>query len=376
MLLKFRMERNSIQLIDLLFISAIFFRQPYVTLAILLLILVLILLNKIQLSKSPGIYALFAVLYACTIFQLVSGTKFINESLILAFFVYCLTLLLVDKSESSISNLFRLLKLLSIVQILLVFGYFVPDVRDNFYAHSASAYRFRGVFFEPSFAAIWSVFSLLLFLNYSGKSDVRYYVLANVLILILTFSGSGFALMLLTLFLSYKKLARVDRYVLFYFLTIIAGIVFLAFYDSSFVSRRIASSIDGQVGQSTLLRFFAPIEFLAHVFREGDLVNVLVGVGDPRLYIQEFHNDFRYFYIYDGSPTYELNNSYSVFFSMFGLLGLCAYIICIFRYWKPSNLAYNVFFIVLPFFTGHFISMFYIFFWALFMKLNRAHSAN
>ena len=210
----------------------------------------------------------------------------------------CITLILKEK-EFRFSSFIAVIKVLTIVNFCMLFSYFMPTLRDIFYFEIGGFYRFQGAYLEPSVAAISSVFNIIVLLLYSAQNKKHSYILINLLIVILTFSGSGLLLLFIALFSYLIKNSKLSS--LFYtlgFLFSLFGLIFIV-YPENFLYLRITNVLNQEFSQSTYLRFFAPFEFINHLYN-ANISSFIFGISDPRLYIEYNHSDFQYFYLWHG----------------------------------------------------------------------------
>jgi hypothetical protein len=329
-----------------------------------------VLTKRVRIVNKPPIYVAVALIAAISIGHLFFNLKFFDGGLVLHLvFLMCMILMLKEK-EFRFSSFIAVIKVVTIVNLCMLFSYFTPILRDIFYFEIVGFYRFQGAYLEPSVAAISSVFNIIVLLLYSAQNKKTPYILINLLIVMLTFSGSGLFLLLITL-LTYL-IKNFKGSILFYTLGLLCslyGLIFIA-YPENFLYLRAANVLNQEFSQSTYLRFFAPFEFISHLYNTS-VFGFIFGISDPRLYIEYNHSDFQYFYLWHGSKTYQLLNGYAVLWGLSGLVGVSAFFTLMFYHWKNRNLVYNTFILFVPFFMGHFVSIMYWFYIFIFITINR-----
>lgn len=360
------------QYTSILYLIASFSAFPAIAIIATILFVVpfFVLTNRIRISRNAPNYIAIGFIISLSIWHLFFNLEFFSGSLILhLIFLMCITLLLKER-EFNLSGFMTVIKVLTILNTILIFSYFIPNLRDIFYFDLMGFYRFQGIYLEPSIAAISSIFNIIVLLPYAKKNKNSLYIFINLLIVMLTFSGSGLFLLLTTLFFYLvKNIKASSLFFSFCFLMSLYYLIFLAFQDN-FIYVRIMNILDGNFSNSTYIRFFAPFEFINHLY-DTSTSNFLIGVSDPRLYIESNHSDFKYFYVWNGSKTYDLNNGYAVLWSLTGLIGLGTFFTYMFYHWKNKNFLLNIFVFFVPFFTGHFVSIIYWFYIFIFIEFNR-----
>jgi hypothetical protein len=359
------------QFINIVFLLAVFFiYKPLVILSFCFSIY-LIASKRLYFKNSIVVYLLLLLFVVISLIQFFFNSYFFNGVYLfnfLALFTFCIVL---TDNKFNFNSLLFLVKIVVAINFILTVSFFLPFVKDTFFVHSSGFYRFKGLFFEPSFAAIFSAFSFILLHFYTDTRLLSKWKAMSIISLVATFSGSGIALIIISFIANIIHTLRVKSFIYIVIAFSLIYVLLFVFYPDNLIATRATATLNGTYSQSTLLRFFAPIEFISFVFQERDVLSMLFGVGDPRIFIENFHANLSYFYIYDGSPTYELNNGYAVLFSLFGLVGVIFYCVFILLHWRNKYFVYNTFFIFLPFFSGHFVSIFYLFFLLLYMTLNK-----
>lgn len=360
------------QYTGILYLIASFSAFPAIVGIAIMFILVpfFVLTKRIRISRKLPNYIAIALIISLSLWHLFFNPEFFNGGLVLhLIFLMCIALLLKER-EFNLSSFITVIKALTILNTILVFSYFIPNLRDIFYFDILGFYRFQGIYLEPSIAAISSIFNIIVLLPYIKKNKNSLYIFINLLFVILTFSGSGLFLLLTTLFFYLvKNIKASSLFFSFCFLMSLYYLIFLAFQDN-FIYVRIMNILDGNFSQSTYIRFFAPFEFINYLYNSVPS-NFLIGVSDPRLYIESNHSDFKYFYLWHGAPTYDLNNGYAVLWSLSGLIGLGVFFTYMFYHWKNKNFLLNIFVFFVPFFTGHLVSIIYWFYIFIFIEFNR-----
>lgn len=363
---------GKVQYTGILYLIASFSAFPAIIgIAVMFIIFPFYVLTKrIRISRKLPNYIAIAFIISLSIWHLFFNLEFFNGGLVLNLIFLMCIVLLVKEREFNLSSFITLIKVLTILNTILIFSYFIPNLRDIFYFELLGFYRFQGMYLEPSIAAIFSMFNIIVLLSHSKKNKNYLYIFISLLIVILTFSGSGLFLMLTILF--FYLIKNIKASILFFsfcFLLSVYYLIFLGFQDNP-IYMRIMNILDGNFSQSTYMRFFAPVEFINYLYH-ANISSFLFGVSDPRLFIELNHSDFKYFYLWHGSPTYDLNNGYAVLWSLSGLIGLGTFFTYMFYFWKNKNFLLNVFVLLVPFFTGHFVSIIYWFYIFIFIEFNR-----
>ncbi|WP_028834557.1 hypothetical protein [Pseudoalteromonas sp. 6BO_GOM-1096m] len=347
--------------LDLIFLNAIFFNVKLLLIFFFGILLYLFISKRALLTNDFRVYLLCFIFVLISLLQYFFNIEFVNPQFVINFyFIFILTLAFYDPLNRS--RLLLLVKALTVVNLLCVILSVHPIFTEVFFVFSSGFFRFKSIFFEPSFLAIFSAFAFVYLHSRPSVSFFSPWKLLNLLFILLSFSGSGVFLVLLPLLIYFLSKFKLSTIFYGFLVGCVVYYVFFIMFPDNLLTQRVNSTLEGNISQSTLLRFYAPVEFVQHVFNHASLLEILFGVGDPRIYIQNFHDDFKYFYIYSGEPTYELNNGYAVLLSMFGFVGLLAFFCFVFSYLRRDNLLYFSFFIMLPFFSGHYVSLFYFFF--------------
>lgn len=358
------------QYTSILYLIGSFSAFPPIMGVLLLVLPFLILTKRILIRNSRRVYVAVAVFVAISLAHLFLNLDYFSGGLVLHLvFLMSITLLLRDKTFC-MSSFIKCIKVITVVNLVFIFLYFVPPLRTILYFDMAGFYRFRGAYLEPSIAAIAAIFHIIILWQYSPVKNNKIFILINLLIVIITFSGSGFLLLAIMLFSNFIKKIKLSKIVFMIVACLSAYILIFEVLEDTFLHLRIVNMLNGNFSQSTYLRFFAPFEFI-HALYDSDLYSFFFGISDPRLYIESNYSIFQYFYLWDGTKTYQVNNGYAVLWALSGFVGVIIFFTFMFFHWRNRNIVYNSFFIFLPFFTGHFVSILFWFYIFIFIEINR-----
>lgn len=325
--------------------------------------------KKVLISTKKRMYVLILIFITISTSQFIFHLKYFSFGLVLHLSFLLSTTLLLREKKFRIIEFLWYVKLLTLVNFAMVLLYFIPIFRDVFYFDMLGLYRFRGAYLEPSIAAIASVFNLIILWLYSQQRSYVF-ILINLLIILLTFSGSGLVLILIVFLSQFIKNFKLSQGLLLAVGLVGSYVMIFEFLQGSFIHQRIINVLNGDFSQSTYLRFFAPFEFVQSLYN-ADAYSFLFGVTDPRLYIENNYSEFQYFYLWDGSATYQVNNGYAVLWGLSGLSGVMIFFLFMFYHWKKRNIVFNTFVLCVPFFTGHFVSIMYWFYIFIFIEINK-----
>lgn len=320
------------------------------------------MLKKIKI-RVDVIYFLSFILIVILL-NLLFNPEYFNLMLYMHFlFIVCATILIKDK-KFIMKKFVYIVKIITYLNFILLFSYIFDFSKEVFFYENLGFYRFRSFYLEPSILALFTVFNMLIIYLYDFTKTKILSLLLNLIILVFTFSGSGIFMFLLVLFsLFYNRIIRIG---------IIIGIVGfllvkLNYFPSSFLDR-IDFFISGDYDTSTILRFFAPFEFITVVSNE-NWFNTLFGIGDPGLYLKHNSLDFHLFYLWNGERTYKINNGYVVGYALGGmLLPLLIVIYLLLNSIHRNNKPILVFILTFPFFSGHFVSIYLWFLLAFYIN--------
>lgn len=326
------------------------------------------------------VVSLPAALLMCTFVIIVNIQYFIIEakdvSLILHFIVMLIPIVMHDRVflGTEYNRLENLFELILVIHIVLFFTILFDEVGYYFWIETGGTSRFQGLFIEPSILALFCGFLLFYYFKYS-RNIKRWVIYVTIFLILSTVTGTGLVVLFVVAILNSKRIIESNALSFFILISavLLIGVVSLFVtdvFEGNYLFERIGWVMSGNFDNSTLLRFFAPLEFIITFFNF-PLLDVVFGISDPRAYIFSNQNDFKYFYIFDGTPTQEINNSLVVLFGMAGLLGFLSFMALIIKYFQRGRFQFLIAGLVFMTFSGHLVSPMFIMFLYAYCYLGR-----
>lgn len=344
--------------ISVVYVFALLFRfVPDV--AILPITILYMVFGRIALdTRFVFFIAAFGLSFLCNLIFLDKYFNFIVYAHL--FIIIAVTVVWEDRFFDE-EKLIFLAKAMTLMGIVMLLAYFT-DFRDVFYVENMGFYRYRGYMPEPAMASFFIIFNTLIIFQ---KKNSIFWLVLNALLLFFTFSGTAYFLCILLLIANANKFVSIRGVVISILSIAVLFFAFVLFYSDSSVVLRIERFLGQDFDNSTLFRFFAPYELFIDIVSNENYF--WFGVGDPKLYLGYNLSRFHYFYLFTGEAAFEVNNAYVVLVCMGGIISLCAYFMTLYFYGNGRDVSFLFFVLVLPFFSGHFVSLYFWFFLYLYM---------
>jgi hypothetical protein len=315
--------------------------------------------NKMLFNKK--ILPLYGIVSISSLYNMFYNSDTFNPLLYFhLFFIIFISFTFIEK-RIKFDQLLISVKFISVLNFVLLFTYFF-DLRDMLFYENLSFFRFKSLYMEPSIIALCTVLNMVLLFLYDVSKLKKYFILINAVVLFFTFSGSGFGILLGLLLLYGLKKVSIKN-LLFLGIALFVSMLYIEHIDNAF-THRVISLLSGNFDTSAVLRFFAPFELITNIIKSNP-INLFFGVGDPRLFIKANFSQFELFYLWNGEPTYQVNNAYAVMFGMGGILLILSMVSNILFTRKKTHYLIYAYVLLFPFFSGHFVSIHFFFLVAL-----------
>jgi hypothetical protein len=259
------------------------------------------------------------------------------------------------------------------LNVLVLFFSLHPQVQAMAFFETPGGLRYQSIYIEPSYAAFIYLFNIVELIKIKRTEKVDGLIFLNILLIFITFSGSGLALLLLFLMayviekFSFKSKLKVASVVI----ALLTTFIFSA--RSAFnemVLSRWQGILTGDIDNSVFLRFVAPWVFLDQM--AGRWVHFMagVGIGGINEYINYYRSELAFLQFYDGSDATGLNNGYAVILAMMGFpFGFGLICLIIFLVWRSNSaISSKALLLAYPFFSGWIVHPLYILMLAIVIK--------
>ncbi len=338
-----------------LFLSFSYFISDYL---ILPFIFILYFMKKISFIKYSIIF--YTIIVLLMFIHILINPIYFNLSLYLHLLLLIFITISVKDKYFTKNSFLKTIKLITTINFILLFTYFSDEGRTLFFYENLESYRFRSFYLEPSILALFSVFNFIIIDYYDDVKNKIYFLILNLLILLFTFSGSG--IIVFFFIYTWRFFKKINlKYIIILLIFVLIFVLNIKYLPDSFILR-VNMFFLGSYDTSTILRFFAPIEYFS-IITFDNFSNFLFGIGDPRIYLEYNFSSFNLFYLWNGEATYNINNGYVVGYSMGGIVLLITILFHILYYFNKNKYPILFFIILFPFFSGHFVS---IYLWFLF----------
>ena len=318
---------------------------------------------KIKLRQVDQVYFIAVILLILYSF-IQKGLKF-DIGLCIHFLLLFFLVFFIKDEKFSLGHLLIVIKSFLIFSLLIfLYNAFLNDFQFGF-IKALSIPRFQGIFREPSIASFnFLLFGVILF-SYD-KAKISFWVLLCLFFILVTFSGSGYILLLITA-LSYIKFKITKRRLLITLsILIVTSLVSIALVNTEgyqkLVSKRLSRVSSGD-DNSSKLRFLAPLQ--AAEFTMLDSPAFGFGIGTSESVIDENRSFFTLFELFDGEETTKVNNIYALIILYGGFFLIAVHFLLIYSLGRKINYENRpiyVLFLFFPFFSGFYVD---IFFWFL-----------
>lgn len=268
-------------------------------------------------------------------------------------------LILYGASNKSALNLIPMRSIATVtwLNLALLVGSFLMPIREITFIEVVGGARFQSIYTEPSYAAFIYILNLQQLMM--RRSEERSYILIaiNISCLLITYSGSGFSLLLLLILTSMSSKISIGGKIKYFALLVAISLLLLIFAGDAInqiVTSRWIGILNGEIDNSVFLRFVAPWIFLDGLASESIHFFIGAGIGGITEYINFYRAELGYLVFFDGAEASALNNGYAVIIALLGFpLGFGVLSWIFFRVWKSkSDVTYKVLFIGYPFFSG------------------------
>jgi hypothetical protein len=272
--------------------------------------------------------------------------------------VIILTVFIRDE-QFNVKHLILIAKIFLIVNIVIV-ALDATQFNLNLSFTSHSIPRFKSIFLEPSVASFTFILTLILLYNYDKK--LSFWILLNLIFILITFSGSGYAIIFLLSLFTIKFKIRKKTLILsvvLIILTLPALYYFTKSESFQFLIAKRINRIDQGSDNSSKLRFLAPLQVAEFTLKNSPIWGF--GLGSAEKTINANRSSFSYFKHFDGTPTSKINNVYAIILIAGGFTLLFIHFIflySIYKYVIPKSIHFYIFLLVFPIFSGHYANIF------------------
>ncbi|WP_370687646.1 O-antigen ligase family protein [Fulvivirga ligni] len=205
----------------------------------------------------------------------------------------------------------------------------------------------------------------MFILLYNFDKKISIYTLLSLLFIVLTFSGSGYVMLTLVIIVLLRSAKLSYNSLLGFALIIILLItisILLAQIDAfqSLIVKRLGSVQEGR-DNSSKLRFLAPFEVMYFTLKSSPIFGF--GFGNLANTLSRNSSSFQYQRIFDGAFTEKVNNIYAIICGSGGITFLLYHFYYLYKnvYSRiiSGNSALFIMLLIYPFFSGHFVHIFY-----------------
>lgn len=252
-------------------------------------------------------------------------------------------------------------------------SYFVTlivPIESMYYTEFSGSNRYKFLFHEPSFLALFSAFLLYLQVFKAGVKTMVSLLKTIFLtsLVFLTLSGSGLMMVAIIAFMYFSR-QLTPKKMFFAFIAAFLGVVAVYFMVSeiAYINTRVELISSGSYGSSVTLRFIAPIQILMNV--ANDIPILGTGYGYHEGYILANKANFALLYA-NGQYSVNINNLWALLVFNFGFVGTAIVLpLILYKHFRQFKGKDFVFLFSFYMFIGTFASP--IFFGGLYMLRQR-----
>lgn len=328
---------------------------------ILPILVVYILLRKVVFNVD-SVMIIIAILLTMFL-NMIFNYEYFNILLYLHLLFVVISTILIKDKFFDLLKFIKCVKVVTLLNFMLIFTFVIPNLRGYFFYENLGFYRYKSVYLEPSILASFTVFNMLVIMFYDRSNKKMLFTFSNLIVLFLSFSGSGFFIFMFIFFI-YSIIKLSLRYIICLLSFLLLFFVYILNFENAFTIR-VYNFLNNNYDNSTILRFVAPVEYLIK-FSEKNFYNIFIGVGDPRMFIKKNFYDFNFFYLWNQLPTYNVNNGYIVALSLGGIVFILILLVYLISKISKHKIPILIFIIIFPLFSGHFVSILYWFLLSVF----------
>ena len=267
----------------------------------------------------------------------------------------------------------KLISLITWLNFIVLILSIHPLIRDYTFFEMPGGLRFQSIYVEPSYAAFIYILNFIELNKQRKFEKVNSLMLINALLALITFSGSGIALLLIFLITHMVSKINFKTKIKILFMLIILFTIFYFSARTSFdemILSRWEGIISGEVDNSVFLRFIAPWMFVEQMSERFMHLLLGVGVGGLNGYINYYRNELPFLVFYEGSEATGLNNGYVIILVTLGVpFGFCFLLWIFWLVWRSkSSIISKALLLAYPFFSGWIIHPLYILMLTLVIK--------
>ncbi len=260
------------------------------------------------------------------------------------------------KTASSFVS-FNSIKIITWLNVAILLGSIFSPIREIAFIEKVGGLRFESFYTEPSYAAFICIFNMQQAWMRRHQERISLLLFVNFVCLLLTFSGSGFALLFLLLAVHLSIGVKLNVRVKL-FIMLASGIALLKMLAGDAFDQMILARFQGiassQIDNSTFLRFVAPWLFLDGLASRELHFFFGTGIGGLTEYINFYRSELSYLEDFSGVPLSSINNGYAIIVALLGFpLGVAVLMWIFWQTWKSNlHLSNKLLFVVYPFLSG------------------------